>query len=655
MTRRRLTPEDLFRYRLPSSLVLAPNGERVVAVVSRVHPDRKQNRYQRDLWLFNTAIGHGRRIWKEDHDASSPRFSPDGSRLLFLGTFTAGKKRSAGQLWVADHNGRKPKRIALGITAISDPQWSPDGAWIGFIAAVEEPQPTPHARHIHRLSYRMDSGGYHHTYRRHLFLVRSTGGRAQQITKGAWSVEDFHWGHDAREILFVANRSEDTRTRERELLALRVASGKISKLCALRGGLSRPVPSRDGRTIALLGDDFHAGQGTNTNLYLYTRKHRRLQNLSRHFDLSIEASVNSDSRVASPYPGPVWSIDGTSLRFLASQRGSTQLFSLHVSSKKVEPLTAGPHTIDTAAWSADQRRAALILMTPTQLPEIWIREAKQLQQLSNFNTALLRTRRLSTPNELLVRTSDGKTVQGWYLAPTSRTATRRGGCSAILHIHGGPRTAYGMGFMSEFHLLAAAGHAVFYVNPRGSSSYGERWAQGVCGHYGERDYRDLMEAVQAVRRTFPVDPRRLGVTGGSYGGFMTNWIIGHTQRFRAALSHRSISNFVSFFGTSDIGWRFAHDEVGGFPWQELQRYWKHSPLAYVNNMHTPLLIMHAEDDFRCPVEQAEQLYTALQVLGREVEFIRFPGESHEMTRSGRPQARLANVNAVIAWFSKHLG
>lgn len=654
MTRRPLTPEDLYRYRIPSSVTLAPDATQLIAVVTRVHANRAENRYQRDLWRFDTRTGQGAPIWKEDRDASSPKFSPNSDQILFLATHVEGKVRSGGQLWVATTAGRQARRVAVGLKAISDPAWSPDGQSIAFLAAVEEPQTTPHARYIRRLSYRMDSGGYHHSYRRHLFLVSASGGKARQLTTGNWSVEDFHWGPDSRELLFVANRTDASRERTRELLLVRTATGRISKLCALRGGLSRPVPSPDGSLIAMLGDDFHAGQGTNTNVFLLSRKTGRLQNISRGFDLSIEASVNSDSRVASLYPGPSWSSDGASVQFLASQRGGTQLFSLHLRSKAVQPLTSGQHTIDTISWSADRKSAALILMTPTKLPEIWMRREQQLTPFSHFNTAFLRQRRLSTPKEFLVRASDGKTVQGWYLPPTTRTSTRNGRCSAVLHIHGGPRTAYGMGFMSEFHLLAAAGHAVFYVNPRGSSSYGERWAQGVCRHYGERDYRDIMEAVRAVRRQFPVDSRRLGVTGGSYGGFMTNWIVGHTQLFRAALTHRSISNFVSFFGTSDIGWRFAREELGGLPWESLRRYWKHSPLAYVHRIRTPLLIMHAEDDFRCPMEQAEQLYTALQVLGREVELIRFPGESHEMTRSGRPQSRLANARAVIDWFDRHL-
>jgi dipeptidyl aminopeptidase/acylaminoacyl peptidase len=224
----------------------------------------------------------------------------------------------------------------------------------------------------------------------------------------------------------------------------------------------------------------------------------------------------------------------------------------------------------------------------------------------------------------------------------------------VVEIHGGPRTAYGHCLMFEFQLLAANGLAVAYTNPRGSSAYGEEFAAAVPRNYGDRDYKDLMEAVDHLIGSRIADSNRLGVGGGSYGGYMTNWIIGHTDRFRAAVTERSISNWSSFFGSSDIGYFFTEDEVGGAPWENQQHYAENSPITYVQNIKTPVLIIHSEEDYRCPIEQGEQLFAALKKLRKETLMLRFPEENHELSRSGKPKRRIVRLNHILAWYKQHL-
>jgi dipeptidyl aminopeptidase/acylaminoacyl peptidase len=225
----------------------------------------------------------------------------------------------------------------------------------------------------------------------------------------------------------------------------------------------------------------------------------------------------------------------------------------------------------------------------------------------------------------------------------------------IVEIHGGPRSAYGNSFMHEFQLLAGQGYAVMYINPWGSGGYAEDFQTGLPEHYGEQDYLDIMEAVDHCIKTYDfIDTAHLGVLGGSYGGFMTNWIITHTDRFRAAVTMRSISNWVSFFGTSDIGWTFGLREMGGVPWIDEEKYMSKSPIRYVKNVKTPTLILHSEEDYRCPMEQGEQLFTALKFLGVPTELVRTPGENHELSRSGKPKHREIRLEHILRWFKTYL-
>jgi dipeptidyl aminopeptidase/acylaminoacyl peptidase len=262
------------------------------------------------------------------------------------------------------------------------------------------------------------------------------------------------------------------------------------------------------------------------------------------------------------------------------------------------------------------------------------------------------SRKVFTPSPVPFKASDGASIDAWLLRPSARGGKQ---IPLVLVIHGGPKTVYGHAFMLEFQILAGAGMAVLLSNPRGSDGYGTAWAHAVMEHYGERDYADLMECVDhALAIDKGLDPARLGVSGGSYGGFMTNWIVGHTDRFKAAVSSRGISNWVSMYGTSDIGFYFNVNHIGGTPWGAPERYREKSPLTYVENVTTPVLLTHGENDLRCPMEQAEQFFVALRRLGKIAALARFPEENHELSRSGSPNRRMERLRLIGAWFRQHL-
>jgi len=248
--------------------------------------------------------------------------------------------------------------------------------------------------------------------------------------------------------------------------------------------------------------------------------------------------------------------------------------------------------------------------------------------------------------------ADGWPMDGWVMKPRDFDPSRK--YPLIVEIHGGPATQYGYGFFHEMQLLTAAGYVVLYTNPRGSLGYGRDFSLAVRGAWGEKDSLDILAGVDALVQKGYIDEQRIGVTGGSYGGFMTNWLVGHTDRFKAAVTDRSVTNLASDFGSCDFGWMFADDEMDTTPWEDLDRYMHMSPITYVKNIHTPLLILHSEQDLRCSIEQAEQLFASLKYLGREVLFVRFEGQSHGLSRGGHPKLRLERLRHILGWFEKYL-
>jgi acylaminoacyl-peptidase len=273
--------------------------------------------------------------------------------------------------------------------------------------------------------------------------------------------------------------------------------------------------------------------------------------------------------------------------------------------------------------------------------------------LTAHNVDFLDEVALSPAEEIIFTSQAGdREIQGWILKPYGfQTGVKY---PAIVQIHGGPHGMYGQGLFHEMQLMAARGYVVLFTNPRGSQGYGEEFNSCTRGAWGESDMPDIMGGLDALLATGYVDESRVGVTGGSYGGYLTNWIIGHTDRFKAAVTQRCVSNFYSMTGTSDIGFDFGVYEFGGTPWADTEKILKHSPISYVAEMKTPLLIIHNEQDLRCPIEQSEQLYTFLKLLERDVAFVRIPGEDHNLSRTGTPSRRQARLHHMIGWFDSHL-
>jgi dipeptidyl aminopeptidase/acylaminoacyl peptidase len=445
-----------------------------------------------------------------------------------------------------------------------------------------------------------------------------------------------------------------------DLWSVDPAGGEPGQLTREPGPSLAPAFSPDGATIAFVGNlDPYAALWKNFHLRTLPAEGGPSTDLLPGFDRTCANETIHDLAEFGHLPqAPVWSADGSSLTFAASDRGACNLYRVGSGGGAPEPLVAGLHDLASYSATPDGGRWALLVGDPSAPHEVFAWEGgagDPLRRLTQANRRLLKRRTVAVPEEILIEPPDGTegaaAVHGWILRPPAVEPGSR--APLVLAIHGGPMAMYGWAYVHEFQVLAAAGIAVLYTNPRGSQGYGEAHCTAIRGDWGNLDYRDLMQAVDWACAQPDVDPERLGVCGGSYGGFMTNWIVARDRSFRAAITDRSISNLHSFYGTSDFGWDFEWD-LGARPWRDPERYWSGSPLKYVESIRTPLLIVHGETDLRCPVEQADQLFAALRVLGREVEYVRYPDQSHGLSRAGTPSLRLDRLRRYVAWFEKHL-
>jgi dipeptidyl aminopeptidase/acylaminoacyl peptidase len=418
-----------------------------------------------------------------------------------------------------------------------------------------------------------------------------------------------------------------------------------------------PAWAPDGTRIAYVGHDNACRGATNSAVWIVPLDGGEPACLTRAFDRSIGHHIISDMRVPRSTGELTWTPDGTHIYCMFADGANTQIAAIGVVDASVRQVTREDHELIGCSLDRSARRLTCVESDPLTPGEVAVQDledrAASLRRLTDWNGPLLRSLALALPERFEATAPDGWKIEGWVIRPPGGASGER--VPAVLHIHGGPHGAYGNTFFHEFQTLAGAGYGIVYCNPRGSQGYGQTFAAATRHDWGGKDYEDLMRAVdRALALCNWVDPHRLGVAGGSYGGFMTNWVVGHTQRFQAAVTMRSISNAYSQWGTSDLAYQKGFWEYPGDPWESPGFYLERSPITYAPQMRTPLLILHSENDLRCPMEQAEQLFVALKKQGTPTLFVRFPNESHDMSRSGQPKHRLERLRHILAWFDKYL-
>lgn len=686
---RSISIEDLYEFKFLSRPRISPDGQRVAFVVTSI--DRRTCAYCSAIWVKPTAGGEAIRFTGGNASAHSPVWSPDGQWLAFVSdrqgelqgdTHEEQRQRGKGktQIWLIPTGGGEAHQLTFMQHGATQPVWSQDSRQVLFSAVVgpldeetEDGKPLPKVRVIDRLLYRLDGVGFVYDRRQHLFLIDAVGGTPVQLTDGDWDNKDAAWSPDGAKIAFTSGRTEDrSRSRCADVYTLSIErgergeTGQPGELLRLTDGTrycNSPSWSPDGQSLAFLSSTRYRAAG-HVDLFTISPPTRDglLRNLTSEFEGSCSDWTNSDVTDEHMMPAPPWSPDGKTLYVLAGQRGSSRVFAIPSNGAGRQPQAVSPNHVHALDFSmdADRQKMVTLIESPAHLAEVFIctNIADRMgagiatRRLTNCNDGLFDELALATPEYMPYTGEDGWPIDGWLLKPQNFDPTKK--YPLIVEVHGGPHTQYGYGFMHEMQMLAAAGYVVLFTNPRGSLGYGRDFALALRGAWAEKDSLDILAGVNTAIQKGYIDEQRLGVIGGSYGGFMSGWLVGHTDRFRAAVADRSVINRFSFFGSSDIGPEFTDDDLEVPPWDDPERYMHSSPITYVKNIHTPLLIIHSENDLRCGIEQSEQLFAALKYLGREVLLVRFEGQSHGLSRGGHPHSRVERLKHIQKWFADHL-
>ncbi|MGH9867977.1 MAG: prolyl oligopeptidase family serine peptidase [Candidatus Polarisedimenticolia bacterium] len=653
-----LQPMDIFGLEWASDPQISPDGRRIAYV--RNSMDVMKDRRRSHLWLIDSDGGDHRPLTSGEGEFA-PRWSPDGRRLAY-----AAREGSSVQIYVRWMDTGVTTQLAQLLRAPNGVAWSPDGRSIAFSMLVpEKPQPLARMpekpegaewakppRVVTHLIYRADGEGYLEEGYSQLFVVPAEGGTPRQLTSGSFHHDGRPaWTPDGKFLIVSANRRQDWENEpvDSEIYEVAVADGAIRPLTDRRGPDASPAVSPDGRSIAYLGfDDRYQGYQV-TRLYLMNRDGSGARPLTDGYDRDIEQ--------------PTWSRDGRRIYFATSDHGNGKIGWVPAdgsgqSGAKPEILASDlgggdlgrPYSGGTYTMAMGDR-FAYTWTRPDRPPEVAVAgTGRKTAILTQLNDDLLTGKRLSTVEEIWTESShDRRRIQSWIVKPPDFDPAKK--YPLILEIHGGPFADYGDRWAAELQLFAAAGYVVLYSNPRGSTSYGEEFGNLIHHAYPGNDYDDLMSVVDAVVARGYVDAGNLFVTGGSGGGVLTAWIVGKTDRFRAAVSAKPVINWHSFVLVSDQPSFFTRYWFASPPWESPQEYLRRSPLSLVGNVKTPTMLLTGEEDYRTPISEAEQFYEALKLRKVDTALVRVPDASHALI--SRPSQLIAKVAHILAWFEKY--
>lgn len=665
-SKRKVASEDLYRYTWVLDPAICPNSSTVAYVERSI--DRERDEYRSCIRSVPLNGGESRTLTHGPKD-EQPAWSNDGSLLLFVRASSQGR-----QVWSIPSQGGEARQLTFAAGGISGYALSPDGNYLVYTAKTKAEaedgqqdkdkagsRPEGTWRVIQRTKPKAEGAGLWDGAYTHLYMAELASGEVRTLAGGRLNISQPVWSPDSRRLLVLAKSCQDDGTDQdmhpfNDIYTLAVGDepAELKKLTGSDLLIRSAEYGPDGSWIVFLGNDRRFHSATQDRLFRISSSGGAPVDLTGSFDGQPGHFALNETLPAYSGRSPLAGRGGCFTT--VTEQGCVHVYRFG-SDGTAQRCTWGERHVYQYALSLDGRYLVAAAATPYHPGELYRidLQSKEEFRLTGANDALLQELDFPVPEELWAKTEDGCRLQGWILKPKTGDGQAPSSLPAVLYIHGGPHAMYSSAYHHEFQLYAAQGYAVVYANPRGSFGYGQEFAKACLGDLGGRDYHDLLDFLDTALELHPeLDQSRLGVAGGSYGGFMANWIIGHTRRFRAAFTHRSISNWLSFYGTSDIGIEYTEAEIGANPWDDAAKLWERSPLAYLKAVEAPLLILHGEQDMRCPIGQAEELYVGLKRLGKVAELVRFPASNHSMLKSGKPSFRRESWDRGIAWFGRFL-
>jgi acylaminoacyl-peptidase len=652
-----LNTETIWEIRSATEPQISKDGKSVIYVLG--WNDKMSDQKLSNLWIVSNDGKDNRPLTTGAYRDSSPRLSPDGTRVAYLSN-----RSGKAQIHVRWLDGSQEAQITDLQQAPSGIEWSPDGKWIGYTARVpskadwsvrlpEKPAGAKWADPpivVTKLRWTADGQGILQPGFTHVFAVPSTGGTPKQITSGDFNHGGaqggtFAWSSDGKSIYVATNRSPDWEYQLEggDIYSYSVEDGSVKQLTDRKGPDTDPVPGPGGKKIAYIGHDWKFQSYTVNHLYLMDSDGKNPKNITASLDRDVRA--------------PHWSWDGKTIYFLADDHGSTQLYSADVESGAVKAVTSGVQQLGAGGPGqgftlANNAMIATVRSTPTEPGDIVMlpgyRQAPPVK-LTSVNESLLSQYQLGAVEELTYDSFDGKNMQGWIIKPPNFDASKK--YPFILDIHGGPHAMDGVSFKHEFQIQAARGYVVLYMNPRGSTGYGEEFGNIIHTHYPGDDFKDLMVGVDKMIEKGYLDPKKLCVTGGSGGGLLTAWTIGHTDRFAAAVSQYPVTDWITQAGTADGGYTHSALWMKTLPWDDPKQFMDHSPIFFAKNFKTPTMVITGESDRRTPIAESEELYFALKAQKVPAVLVRVPDEFHGIR--GHNSHYIDKIEYILAWMEKY--
>jgi dipeptidyl aminopeptidase/acylaminoacyl peptidase len=659
--------DDLARYTFLSSIKHSPDGKYACFVVHEANIE--DNKYLSNLWILNPKDNSKYRLTAFDSERSF--FWLDSENIVFPAQRDPKdkEKQEAGEEFtqyykINIHGGEAVKflKIPKAVSQIEQvdadtylftAEYNPREVDLDSLSAEEREKEKARRKEeedyevLDEIPFWLNGAGFTRSKKTSLYLFTVSTEKLEKLTCDNTNVDFFALNKTKTKAVILSYYFKDKMplTNDISIYDFKAKTLKV---------IPQPVPMSNGyadfisdEKLIVASTDM-VSYGVNENAKFYTIDLNSLEQIciTPDFDKALYNSVGSDCRYAG---SEATKVEDGYLYFVTTEDDSSFLNIIDANGN-IETLTEGNGTVEGVSINGED--ILLIAMEANSLQEIYSLKEESLVKLTTFNDWVKAERLVSIPEKLSVETEPGVIIDGWVIKPVDFDESKK--YPAILDIHGGPKTVYGTVFFHEMQYWASEGYAVFFCNPRGSDGKGNEFAD-IRGKYGTIDYDDLMKFTDEVLNKFSfIDSERVGVTGGSYGGFMTNWIIGHTDRFKAAAAQRSISNWTSFFGTTDIGYFFEPDQTAATPWSDYEKVWFHSPLKYADKVKTPTLFLHSDQDYRCWIPEALQMYTALKYHGVDARLCMFKGENHELSRSGKPKHRIRRLTEITEWFNKYL-